>query len=434
MNTPRQRLPYLRFYTIIYVTMLVFGVVETVKSVALPAIKEEFGITYTETGGLISFAWFGYVVLCFVVTLFLQRFGIKNSILGGYVLIIGGCLLTLVAREYYLVMVALFMVHASFGFFEVGDNALAMKIFTTKTALLLSLMHFFYGLGAVIGPHVASAVMQSPLVVAAGNGGWRWIYLVLGIPLVAVTLLVLLTRFGGNSRNAKQEQGGNAVMGTGTAGAGVETDIDRVSQKLTFSKVLAIPSAWVFIAMLGLMEVVEFGAANWAPFYLRDVHGFDPEVQGAMFVSVFYILFTLSRLVGGFATEKAGYYRSMIACVGMTIVLYLAGFLLHVDGIWILACTGIFIAQFWILILAIAERKFKQEAAIVTSVIITMSGLINGLFQVVIGMTNEFIGDAWGYRSCLLYAAIVLVLGIVFKKKLLEKHHVAPSSHAGDLD
>ena len=152
--------PMARMYLIIYVSMLFFGIVETVKSVTLPAIKNQFGINYTETGGLISFAWFGYVALCFLVTLFLQRFGIKKSIFSGCVLIIAGCTMTLFAPTFFTVMVALFLISASFGFFEVGNNALAMKIFTKRTALLMSLMHFFYGLGAVFGPLIGAFIMN----------------------------------------------------------------------------------------------------------------------------------------------------------------------------------------------------------------------------------------------------------------------------------
>ena len=71
------------------------------------------------------------------------------------------------------------------------------------------------------------------------------------------------------------------------------------------------------------------------------------------------------------------------------------------------------------LLLSLAEKKFQADAAIITSVIITLSGFINGVFQVIIGLTNEYIGNAWGYRSCLLYAIVVLIIAIIYKSKLI---------------
>ena len=87
-----------------------------------------------------------------------------------------------------------------------------------------------------------------------------------------------------------------------------------------------------------------------------------------------------------------------------TIVLLFAGFALGKSGIWILPFTGLFIAVMWPTLMAVAMQVFGTEAPIYTSAIITMSGAVNGIFQLVIGLTNQYAGEAWGYRSCLLYA------------------------------
>lgn len=398
-----------RLFAIIYVSMLLFGIVETVKSVVLPAIKLEFGTSYIDTGTLVSFGWLGYVLLCFVVTLIIARVGIKKSILAGYVLILGGSLLVLFTMAYYQVMLSLFLVSASFGFFEVGNNALAMQIFKRRTALLMSLMHFFYGLGAVIGPPVAAGILATPAMQALGQGAWRMVYGVLAVPVIAITVLVALTRFKLQGPPAGPDAGHGAPVG----------DIDRIDGRHTFLSVLKMPVTWIFIASLGLMEVVEFGAANWSPFYLREAFGFPPETGGAVFVSSFYVAFTVSRLLGGPLIERAGYHRSLVGSLVATIALYVLGFSLGAAGIWFLVLTGVFVAQFWILLLSIAERRFGIDAAMVTSVIITMSGLVNGVFQVVIGITSELAGPAWGYGSCLFYAIVVLALVIAGKRWML---------------
>jgi fucose permease len=158
------------------------------------------------------------------------------------------------------------------------------------------------------------------------------------------------------------------------------------------------------------MEVIEFGAANWGGLYLKDVYGLDPRVVGANFVSLFYISFTCARLFGGLFVEKIGDAKSLFWALGGTLLLYVFGFGLDRRGIWALPFTGLFIGIMWPTLMAFAIRVFGANAPTVTSVIITVSGAVNGVFQMGIGLTNYYAGESWGYRSCLLYTLVVILL------------------------
>ena len=94
----------------------------------------------------------------------------------------------------------------------------------------------------------------------------------------------------------------------------------------------------------------------------------------------------------------------------LTILLYVVGFALGRSGIWVLPVTGLFIGIMWPTVIAVAMQVFGADAPAVTGVIITVSGAINGIFQLVIGLTNQHVGAAWGYRSCLVYALVVLLM------------------------
>ena len=370
-------------FIIIYATMLLFGLVENVKGVSFPLIKAEFGVDYDSQGGMVSLTWMGYVIFCLAASLFLQRFGIKRSILAGYILVGIGAAATLLAPSFWIAALTLLIVNAGFGFFEVGANALASVVFTTRAALMMNLMHFFYGFGAIAGPQVAGVLTDS------FGLEWRQVYLAVLIPVGLVFLFIVITRFQGRA-------------GHENAGA---------TGGVTFLGALKNPIVWLFCLTLGFMEVIEFGAANWGGLYLQDVYGLDPRVIGAAFVSMFYILFTIARLFGGLVIEKVGYTRSLSLALVGTILVFLTGFMLGINGIWVLPFTGLFIGIMWPTLMAFAMQVFGEDAPIITSVIITVSGAINGIFQLLIGLTNYFAGEAWGYRSCLLYA--VLVLGLL---------------------
>ena len=369
-------------FIIIYATMLLFGLVENVKGVSFPLIKAEFGVDYDSQGGLVSLTWMGYVIFCLAASLFLQHFGIKKSILMGYILVGIGAVATLMAPSFWMAAMTLLIVNAGFGFFEVGANALASVVFTSRAALMMNLMHFFYGFGAIAGPQTAG--------VLTGTFGleWRQVYLAVLVPVGLVFLFIVFTRFQGKAGHESASS----------------------SSSVTFISALKQPVVWLFCLTLGFMEVIEFGAANWGGLYLQDVHGMDPRVVGAAFVSLFYILFTTARLIGGWFIEHVGYVRSLSVALTGTILVFLVGFGLGLNGIWVLPFTGLFIGIMWPTLMAFAMQVFGDDAPIVTSVIITVSGAVNGIFQLLIGLTNYFAGEAWGYRSCLLYSVLVLIL------------------------
>ncbi len=390
----KQLNPTILLYIIIYATMFLFGLVENIKSVSFPLIKSEFGVPYDSQGGLVSMTWFGYVIFSLVASLFMLRFGIKRSILAGYILVCSGAVATLAAPTFWLAGLSLLVVNAGFGFFEVGTNALGTVVFTRRAALMMNLMHFFYGFGAILGPKTAGIFTD----VLAMN--WRQVYLAIIVPTAAVFLLILFSRF---KLQPAAESGADAPA------------------KLTFLGALKNPLVWLFCVMLGFMEVIEFGAANWGGLYLQDVYGLDPRIVGASFVSLFYILFTLSRLFSGLAIEKIGYVRSLFIALFATILLYLAGFALGRNGIWILPVTGLCIGIMWPTVIAVAMQAFGANAPAATSAIITVSGAINGIFQLVIGLTNQHIGAAWGYRSCLIYALVVLIMLSLLSARLRQE-------------
>jgi fucose permease len=164
--------------------------------------------------------------------------------------------------------------------------------------------------------------------------------------------------------------------------------------------------------------------SNWGGLYLHDVYGLDVRVAGAAFVATFYVLFTASRLVSGFAVEKIGYMRSLYVSAFALIAVYAVGFGLGVAGIGILTLSGIFIAILWPTIISVVSRTFGDDAPIVSSAIITISGAVNGVFQWVIGLTDQYVGKAWGFRSNIVYAVAVVAMLTVLSLKLKKREAV----------
>jgi len=387
---------YLLLFIILFTAMFLFGFFENIKGVTYPLIKLNFDVSYERQGIMVSVLSLSYVLFCIVGGILIGSWGVKKTFALGSAFMLLGLAGAFFLPGFLLVAAALFVVSAAFGLFEVSANALATQIFTTKAALFFSLMHFFYGAGSTLSP-LASGYIASVM-------DWRRIYL-FSMPLVLIFFVPSVF-----ARFPKTE---------GAEKAGIK--------KASFFTALKTPMVWVFAAALGLMVGVELCSPNWAGLYFQDVYNLSAETRGAVFISNFYIFFTLSRLISGFIIEKIGYMRCLFIAAFASILVFIAGFILGIKGIYVLPALGFFVAIFWPTLLASAMVYFRQDSAVMTSAIIVIAGLINSGIQFLIGLTNRLAGPAWGYRSAILYAVLIIV-ALSFLTRLQKKPYAGATA------
>jgi len=401
----RTKLQRILLFTVLFGTMLMFGLVENIRGISFPLIRNEFAVPFERQGIMVAMMSLAYALSNMIAGIFLGRFGIKPATFAGYAAIVFGIVLIPFMPGFFPVTIALFAISGGGGFLEIGMNALASKVFVAKAALLMNLLHSFYGLGSVIGPRVAGFIISNT------EFGWRSAYL-FSLPLVLLTLaLALIARFPKNDPQADST----------TESAGASSGID--TERKTFFDALRTPMVWLFAVILGLGVVIEVTTPNWGPLYFLDIHGLYPATEGAAFLSTFFLLFTLSRLVCGPIVEKMGYVRSLLGVSVLTLAVFAVGFSMGARGIHVLPALGFLVALFWPTMMAVAIVTFGKDAPVFAGAIITIAGLINTVVQFLVGLTNRMIGPAWGYRSTMLYTAL-LILALLFLYKNLKQRGV----------
>jgi fucose permease len=379
-------------FILLFGIMLIFGFIENVKGVSYPLIKTEFNASWEQQGLMVSILSVSYVSFSIIAGIFLGRFGIKPSFLFGFAALVLGLVLVFFMRNFFDIAAALFLVFAGFGFFEVGLNALASSIFVKRAALLMNLLHSFYGIGAIIGPKAAGFIANNT------GFGWRYVYL-FSVPLALLFFIpVIFASFPGIKTSAN----------------GSITEYRRKN----FFDALRTPMVWLFSVILGLAIIVEMNSSNWGPLYFQDVYGFAPRTGGAAFLSSFFIIFTISRLTCGIVVERIGYIRSLLGLPLVIFAIFICGFCLGAKGIYVLPALGFFIALLWPTIMALAVVSFGNDAPVFSSAMIAIGGTINAAVQFLIGMTNRIFGPAWGYRSSIVYAALLFGALIMLSRKL----------------
>jgi fucose permease len=117
--------------------------------------------------------------------------------------------------------------------------------------------------------------------------------------------------------------------------------------------------------------------------------------------------------------------RSLFIAVSGAILTFILGFIFGEGGLYILPALGFFVAVFWPTILAVAMVYFGPDAPVMTSAVIVIGSALNSGLQYLIGLTNSLAGPAWGYRSCLLYAVLIIAALAVLARRM-RRPYIAP--------
>ena len=162
----------------IYITMLSMGILENSKSVGFAVIKTHFNTSYESYGVFTTCLNFSYIMALIVASFCLEVIHYKWIYSIGYIVAIVPCFMTQFAYSFFGTGVCMFIAWMSVGLFSIVGNATATKVFHEHRGTMMSLMHFCYGIGAMIGPNI------SRLALKYLKNSFYSIYLCLGTSLI----------------------------------------------------------------------------------------------------------------------------------------------------------------------------------------------------------------------------------------------------------
>ena len=379
-RTPKydSRWQYWSLVIMIYTALVAMGLVENGRSVGFTVVKQVYNVPYDTYGFFNSCLSFAYILFCFLASLVAEKINYKWILMIGYILIIVVCFTTLLTISFVSFGVCMFIVWMGFGFFEIGSNASSTIVFVEHQGTMMSLMHFFFGIGAVAGPNIARWSLTEL------KKGYYSIYLSLGIVVLILFIFSVFLPF----RLPRVESG------------------KEVKPTLTVFQALRLPSVWLCSITMGMMQTIESSGASWAPLYLVDVLGFDVETDVANFTTALYAIFTISRLISGPMIDKMGYYCYLYICLGACFILLAIGFCIGRKGVILFALTGFFYSATWPVFICVIMGYYKENAATVTSVVIVLQGVMLLPMNTILGWLNEHWGKHWAYQLTLLFCVV----------------------------
>lgn len=266
------------------------GLTEFVIMGLLPEVADDFAVTETTAGYLISGYALSVAVGAVALTLALTRVPRKTALLGLMVLFIVGNLISAIAPDYGTMMAGRVVAALCHGaFFGIGSVVAAQLVAPDRRASAIAFMFGGLTLANVLGVPLGTLLGQA--------AGWRstfWAITVIGVAAFVGIAALVPTRTGA----------------TDAAAGGVRAELSA----------FASPQVWLSIAVTVLGYGGMFGGFTYIAFTLTEVSGFASGAVPVLLV-LFGVGLFVGNLYGGRAADRDLVRTLQVALAALTAVL-----------------------------------------------------------------------------------------------------------------
>lgn len=381
----------------IFLGFIVFGISENIKGPAIPRIQLAFNLDEQQLGSLLSVNALGYLIACSFTAILVRKWGIKAvSIMAFASMVISGVFIYL-SHAYPLFAASYFLMYIGNGMLEIALAILGARIFVRNTGKMMNLSHFFYGLSSTVAPLLATGVMS--LTVFGHLLDWRGMYLV----MLSLCLLPILS-----------------ALGSTFPGDNLPQD-----ERTSLSTLLRDPALWIMVLILSFGVVSELAVGGWLVNFLEKAYAWD-TVRASGMLSIFFLLFSLGRLVLGFLTDRIGFVLSLIIFSAFSAICTFAALSGGEPWAILFAVSGAGIAIIYPTVMAFIAKRYPHGSDTAITFVVTLMGVGSVIGNYLIGWVIEAVKAAYngtaiglvrglqaGYGFIGLCAAICSLAGIV---------------------
>ncbi|MBD2463476.1 MFS transporter [Oscillatoria sp. FACHB-1407] len=337
---------------IAFYAFITIGVAESGLGVLLPSILDTFNLTPATVTFLFISQIAGYVLAAFSSSLISSRLGLAPMLL------IAAITLTTALATYGLapawgIMVAVgTLLGLGIGLIDAGINAYMVS--DQREAKWIGLLHAFYGIGALLGPAIATTLLLLGL-------NWRQVY---GVIASLVALLIVTV-------------GWVMVVHYPPMMRRTATSNSHAVANLRF----ALKTPAVLISGLFLLVAVgtEASLGNWAYTVQQVSRGISASIAGYS-ISAMWLGFTIGRVMLGIFVNRLGAARLVTASLSLLAVGLLTWWLLPEQWLSLpiigFAIAAIFPTTIWLMPQRVPTAVVPAAIGFVTSVASLGSAII----------------------------------------------------------
>lgn len=277
------------------------------------------------------------------------------------------------AQQYGWFTASYFLMYIGNGMLEIGLAILGARIFVRNTGMMMNLAHGFYGLSSIVAPLIATGLMK--VSINDFTLDWRGMYLVvLSLSLIPI-VFTLLSTFPGEQK-------------------------EEAAERVPIRTLLRDPVLWLTVMILTFGVVSELAVGGWLVNFLEKAYGWE-TVSASGLLSIFFICFTVARLLLGMLTDKIGFTMSLII-FSLSSALCTFGALIGGEPLaFLFAASGIGIAMIYPTVMALIAKRYPHESDTVITFTVTLMGVGSVIGNYVIGGVIELTKHLYGADTSL---------------------------------
>lgn len=268
-----------RLMILAFTIMLMNGVVNNLRAQVGPYILQDYNLNYSRLGILLSFLSIGAMILYFISGKLIEKFGLIKMLFYGIIYNFIALLAVYFAVNYYSLAAAFFMLGSGLTLLNIVSVNLISITYSKKRGKMINLLHLFYGVGGIIAPYFVSLIMRFDF-------GWSYSFL-----FSIALLIIIFIEFKG------------AII--------PEIETEKLNFMRSTKELLQDKKVILFSLIVFFQIGVEFSIITWLAPFLKDVEG-RSSLEVSFYISLFFITFTIGRLLASFIVEKFGYYNFLI--------------------------------------------------------------------------------------------------------------------------
>lgn len=366
---------------------LLIGFAHVVVGSLLPVLLEHYGKDYSAGGSLIFTQFAGFLVGVTVSPLILSRFGkIKGLLIAVTLLCVAEAAYTLLLPWEWIYVIGI-IAGFGFGMIEAVVGTMIISAIKNQTAVAMSRLEVFFGLGALLMPLIAGLMIRI--------GAWQYSFLF--VALTAFILLMLWLK--GNSSeindllNVKEEKNQPKIR-----------FIEQYRGKR--GALLAI-----FIVFFFLYVGIEMSFVNFLPSLMIEKLGIT-EANAAFSVTLFWVTMSVGRIFAGVIAERISYATYCVWSSFFSVVL-LALFALTSGATTkfiLIMLFGLSMSGLFSITLVFASKLLPGSEQSTPSLLIAAGGLGGAILPLMMGKSMDLGGPD---QSAWMLAAFMLLLFIL---------------------
>lgn len=289
------------FFALIYLSFISLGLPDSLLGSLWPIMNMDFGVPVGNAGYISAIISSGTILSSLFSHHIIRRFG-TGIVTVVSVAMTAAALMGFSLTPSFLWLLALAVpLGLGAGAVDSGLNEFVAEHYSAKH---MNWLHCFWGVGAMLGPILTSALLQS-------GHSWRSGYLSIAIIQFSLAVLLLFSlpmwRKHQNQSASKQEK----------------SPAGSVKQGL-FSPSLAKRAVFAMLTFF-LYSTIESSMNLWGASYLVKIKGILPEIATG-WISLFFGGITVGRALSGFVSiklnnEKLIRFGSILMIIGFTVML-----------------------------------------------------------------------------------------------------------------